>query len=184
MDRSNHYESAFEGYLQWHRLPYIAVDEHRRSFLGERRVKSLDFLVHGPDGTKWLIDVKGRRYPAGRPERPRRTWECWSTRDDIDSLLGWEEQFGLGYRGLLVFMYQWMPYASQSPPDGEDLWTWHGRRYLLRVVPVEEYRHAMRVRSPKWDTVMLSTSDYRRLARPFHSYLGTPAETLFRPENR
>jgi len=53
MDRSNHYESAFEGYLQWHRLCYIAVDETRRSFLGETKVKSLDFVVHGADGSGW-----------------------------------------------------------------------------------------------------------------------------------
>ena len=35
MDRSNHYEGAFEAYLQWHRLCYVAVDETRRSMLGD-----------------------------------------------------------------------------------------------------------------------------------------------------
>ena len=33
MDRSNHYEAAFEGYLQWHRLCYVGVDESRRSLM-------------------------------------------------------------------------------------------------------------------------------------------------------
>jgi hypothetical protein len=43
MDRSNHYEAAFEALLQWHRLSYVAVDETRRAMLGDLRVKNLDF---------------------------------------------------------------------------------------------------------------------------------------------
>ena len=31
MNRDNHYEAAFEAYLRARRLPYIAVDEARRS---------------------------------------------------------------------------------------------------------------------------------------------------------
>ena len=105
MDRSNHYEAAFEAYLQWQRLCYVAVDETRRAILGETPVKSLDFIVFGDDGARLLVDVKGRRFPGGRPERPRRVWECWSTRDDIDGLERWAELSGPGYRGLLVFAY-------------------------------------------------------------------------------
>ena len=71
MDRANHYEAAFEAYLQWHRLCYVAVDETRRSMLGEERVKSLDFIVHGDGGSRLLVDVKGRRFPGGTAERPR-----------------------------------------------------------------------------------------------------------------
>jgi hypothetical protein len=174
MKRSNAYEAAFEGYLQWHRHCYVAVDETRRSFLGERRVKSLDFIVTGEFGARWLIDVKGRRYPAGREERPRRVWECWSTRDDIDSLLQWSERFGGGYRPLLVFIYEIMPFAPPLP-DGEELWTWHGRRYLLRAVPVDLYQTCMHVRSPRWGTVTLPTAVYQQLARPFHEFMLDPA---------
>ena len=43
MKRSNLYEAAFEAFLQWHRLSYVAVDETRRSMLGDLRVKNLDF---------------------------------------------------------------------------------------------------------------------------------------------
>src|SRR5205814_8331545 len=86
MDRANHYEAAFEAYLQWHRLCYVAVDETRRSMLGEERVKSLDFIVHGPRGARLLVDVKGRRFPGGPAGKPRRVWGCWSTRDDVTGL--------------------------------------------------------------------------------------------------
>jgi hypothetical protein len=166
MDRSNHYEAAFEDYLRGHRLSYIGVDETRRSFLGAQPVKSLDFIVHDPQGGKWLIDVKGRRYPGGTPEHPRHTWECWSTREDVDSLQQWATCFGPGYRPLLVFMYHLQPFGT-SLPDDEDLWTWQGRRYLLRAVPIETYRQFMHIRSPKWATVMLTANDFRRLSHPF-----------------
>ena len=39
MDRSNPYESAFEAFLQEQGLCYVAVDETRRSMLGDRLVK-------------------------------------------------------------------------------------------------------------------------------------------------
>jgi hypothetical protein len=173
MDRSNHYEAAFEAYLQWHRLCYVAVDETRRSSLGDLRVKSLDFIVHGEEGARLLVDVKGRRYPSGPAERPRRVWECWSTQEDIIGLEQWERLFGPGYRSILVFVYHLLPSATVTD-DLEDLWTWRGRRYLLRAVPAEEYRQHMRVRSPKWETVSLSGSVFRELVQPFHVFTERP----------
>src|SRR5215831_19042784 len=108
MDRSNHYEAAFEAYLRWHRLCYVAVDETRRSVLGELRIKNLDFIVHGERGARLLVDVKGRRFPTGIAH-PRRVWESWSTQDDVEGLERWAEVFGPGYQGLLVFAYQLLP---------------------------------------------------------------------------
>jgi hypothetical protein len=169
MDRANHYEAAFEAYLQWHRLCYVAVDETRRSMLGEERVKSLDFIVHGDGNARLLVDVKGRRFPGGKPERPRRVWECWSTREDIDGLERWTTRFGLGYQGLLVFAYHVLP-SVELPEDTEDLWTWRGRRYLLRAVTACDYREHMRVRSPRWGTVSLPNAVFRRLVRPLHHF--------------
>jgi hypothetical protein len=172
MDRSNHYEAAFEAYLQWHRLCYVAVDETRRATLGETRVKNLDFIVFGECGAGLLVDVKGRRFPAGPPDKPRRVWECWSTREDVDGLGRWADLFGPGYRGLLVFAYQLGP--EVTPAESDDLWTWQGSRYLLRAVPVDEYRPHMRGRSPRWGTVSLPTRRFRELARPLHHFTHAP----------
>jgi hypothetical protein len=169
MKRSNVYEAAFEAYLQWHRLCYVAVDETRRTFLGASRVKSLDFIVVGEGDARLLVDVKGRRFPTGPVGRQRRVWQCWSTREDVDGLSRWEALFGSDYRGLLVFTYHVLP-SVELPEDTEDLWTWRGRRYLLRAVPVEEYREHMRVRSPKWGTVDLPGPVFRDLVRPFHHF--------------
>jgi len=174
MDRSNHYESAFEAYLQEQRLCYVAVDERRRAILGESKVKCLDFIVYGPDGARLLIDIKGRRFPSGKPGKRRHVWECWSTRDDIDGLERWAEMFGPGYQGLLVFSY-----CIQSgvclPIDTEDLWNWRGRHYLFRAVPAADYRTSMRSRSPSWGTVDLPREVFRNLVRPLaHFTLGPP----------
>ncbi len=169
MDRSNHYEAAVEAYLQWHGLCYVAVDETRRALMGDTRVKSLDFIVYGAYGARLLVDVKGRRFPGGTPERPRPVWECWSTRDDINGLVRWSDLSGPGYRGLLVFVYHMRP-DLELPEDTDDLWTWRGKRYLLRAIDVDDYRSHMRIRSPRWGTVSLPTAVFRRMARPFHDF--------------
>jgi hypothetical protein len=173
MDRSNHYEAAFEAYLQWHRLCYVAVDERRRAVLGETRVKSLDFVVYGDNGARLVVDVKGRRFPTGSRLRPRRVWECWSTAEDVDGLERWARLFGPDYQGLLVFAYLLAP-AVELPGDTDDLWTWRGRRYLLRAVAVSDYRRHMRVRSPRWGTVHLPCSAFRDLVQPFHHFTHDP----------
>lgn len=172
MDRGNHYETAFAEYLHWHHICHVPVDESRRCVLGEESIKSLDFIVYGNDGTGLLVDIKGRRYPGGTSERPRRVWESWSTREDIVGLQRWNKLFGPRYIALLVFMYH---LQDPCPPlrDEEDLWTWRDRRYVLRAVPVADYVPCMRTRSPRWGTVCLPTADMARLARPFYHFLGT-----------
>ena len=173
MDRSNHYEAAFEAYLRARKLGYIAVDEAHRSTLDEEPVKSLDFVVYGPRGAKLLVDVKGRRFPGGTKRRPRRVWESWSTREDIDGLGRWAEQFGPDFRPLLVFTYRILP-TVRLPLGTHDLFPWRGRNYLFRAVPVEDYRRHMRVRSPRWETVHLPTGVFRELVRPLHHFTHGP----------
>jgi hypothetical protein len=174
MDRGNHYEAAIEGYLQWHRLGYVAVDEARRATCGDQAVKSLDFIVFGDGGARLLVDVKGRQYPGGPESRRRRTWECWSTQEDLDGLASWEALAGPGYVGLLLFAYHLLPDVA-LPDRLDDLWTWRGRRYLLRAIPAADYRRHLRVRSPRWGTVTIPRATFRRLVRPFrHFTRGTP----------
>lgn len=169
MERSNHYEAAFEAYLQWHRLCYLAVDETHRAKWGDVPIKSLDFVVYGEQGARLLIDVKGRRFPTGPAGKERAVWECWSTRDDIDGLKRWADIFGPGYEGLLVFAYH-LNTDVILPDDTVDLWSWRDRRYLLRAIGVADYRQHMRLRSPRWQTVSLPSAVFRKLARPLHDF--------------
>lgn len=169
MDRSNPYESAFEAYLKANGLCYIAVDETRRAFLGQTSVKNLDFIVVGDSGTRLLVDVKGRQFPGGAPGKERYTWENWSTQEDIDGLSNWTRLFGAGSLALFVFLYRIGP-AVTLGEDTLDLWHWREQRYLLRAVPLADYRRSMRVRSPRWGTVALASAAFRKLARPFRYY--------------
>jgi hypothetical protein len=168
MDRSNHYEVAFESFLQGHGLSHIAVDETRRSLWGETPVKSLDFLVFG-NGARLVVDVKGRRFPSGPKSKPRLVWECWSFRDDVDGIDRWANLAGPDYQGLLVFAYHLGP-GVEFPKTTPDLWTCRGRRYLFRAVAIEDYRKHMRVRSPRWATVTLPRDKYRALVRPLSHF--------------
>ena len=63
--RDNHYEAAFEAYLQARQIAYVAVDEARRSRIAAGSLKNVDFLVSPADGLTLLVDVKGRRFPSG-----------------------------------------------------------------------------------------------------------------------
>ena len=166
MDRSNHYEAAFEAYLQDKGLSYIAIDETRRALYGAKTLKNLDFIVHATAASHLLIDVKGRRFPAGPPTKPRAVWECWSTHDDLEALDHWRRLFGAGYQGLLLFLYD-IAEGVGLPDDVEDLWCFRGRRYLLRAVAADDYQMHKRVRSARWGTVTLSAPVFKRLAQPF-----------------
>ena len=71
--RRHHYEAAFEGYLRQRRIPYVAVDEAKKSLLpgspagvgGVRALKSFDFVLYG-QGNNLLAEVKGRRVASPR----------------------------------------------------------------------------------------------------------------------
>lgn len=169
MIRSNPYEAAFEAYLKANGLCYVAVDESRRSFLGDVSVKNLDFIVLGASGSRLLVDIKGRQFPSGQEGKERYVWENWSTLEDIAGLDNWLRLFGSGYLALFVFLYRLQP-CIEIPEETPDVWAWRQERYLLRAVPLEEYRRRMKVRSPKWGTVCLPNAAFRELARPFRYF--------------
>lgn len=174
MDRSNHYEAAFEAYLQQRQICYVVVNEAKRSLLGGKSVKSLDFIVYGHRGSRLLIDIKGRRFPGGTSEKPRRVWENWSTQDDVDGLEQWTERFGPGYRGLLVFAYH-LTEDVELEDDTLDLFSWQQKQYLFRAVDIREYRQHLKVRSPRWKTVSLPAAMFRKLITPVRHFIDGPA---------
>ena len=101
--RDNHYEAALEAYLRWLAIPYVAVDETRRSLAGDKTLKSLDFIVSPPQVPgSLLIDVKGRRFPTAG----KQYWRNWCTREELSSLAAWEELLGPQAAGLLGLCLQ------------------------------------------------------------------------------
>lgn len=66
-NRDNHYEAAFEEYLRVHGIPYVAVDEAKRSRWAEASIKSLDFIV-SPRAARpgWSTSRGGGFLPANK----------------------------------------------------------------------------------------------------------------------
>ncbi len=167
-NRDNHYEAAFEEFLRARGVPYVAVDEARRSLLSDgASIKSLDFIVSAPGPTTWLVDVKGRRFPSGDVQR--QYWKNWLTRDDLRSLAKWEELFGEDFRGLFVFAYDVL--GNRSPLPAEELFECRGSLYGFVAVPLADYAAHAHPISPRWDTWAMPTGDFRRLARPLAELL-------------
>ncbi len=166
-DRDNHYEAAFEAYLRARRLPYVAVDEARRSLAGDgTSIKNLDFIVSTPGWLTWLIDVKGRRFPSGEQKQ---YWKNWTSRDDLASLARWEGLFGKRFRAILVFAY-WIV-GDRSPLPAGQLFAHAGGLYGFVAIPLADYAPFARPISPRWDTVAMPAARFRSLARPVEHYL-------------
>jgi hypothetical protein len=167
-DRSNHYEAAFEEYLRLRAVPYVAVDESRRSLMGGVSLKSPDFIVARAQGGNWLVDVKGRRFPSARRKQ---YWKNWSTRDDLSSLAEWERLFGADFRGLFVFAFDVL--GSRSPLPADALFAFQGRRYGFVAMPLTHYAFHARLLSPKWDTVTMPVRKFREVATPLCDLLSS-----------
>lgn len=186
--RRHHYEQAFERYLRDSRIPYISVNEAKKSLLppkatlalcdqagASEKLKNFDFVIYG-QGTNLLIEIKGRRLPAirlkdGTPAKPR--MESWVTMEDIKALSKWRALFGPEFEPVFVFVY----WCGDVPPDGLFVETFeHQERwYTLRAVTLDDYVGAMKVRSPRWGTMNLSSADFEALSTPFCAPAGVGA---------
>ena len=177
--RDNHYEAAFEAWLRFLRLPYLAVDESHRSAaprveVPERTIKSLDFIVSPPSGPgAWLVDVKGRQFPTAG----RQYWRNWSTADELESLASWEALFDKPSTGLLVFAYNVI--GDQAPLPAEELFVHRDRLYAFVGIRLDHYASFARALSPRWGTVTVPVPRFRSLARPAREFFGVrvPQET-------
>jgi hypothetical protein len=175
--RDNHYEAAFEAWLRWLRVPYVAVDESHRAASPSatrqgRTLKSLDFIVSCLDRpANWLIDVKGRQFPTAGHQ----FWRNWSTLDELESLAGWEELFGSRSAGLLVFAYNVVGNVSPLPAD--ELFVHYDSLYGFVGIRLDHYASFAQRLSPRWGTVTVPVAQFRSLARPVRELLGVPLST-------
>ena len=171
--RDNHYESAFAAFLRCRGIPYVAVDESRRSLAGQRSLKNIDFIVSpAQQACSWLVDVKGRRFPTGRSQ----FWRNWCTEEELASLSGWEALFGDRFAALLVFAYEVVGDLAPLPPS--QLFEHGGAIYGFVGVRLDHYISWSRPLSRRWQTVTVSIPKFRALARPMDAFLsgnGPPA---------
>ncbi|GIW75618.1 MAG: hypothetical protein KatS3mg104_0681 [Phycisphaerae bacterium] len=163
-NRLVHYEAAFEEYLRSRKIPYVAVDEAKKTLFADASLKSFDFVVYSSKGPNLLVDVKGRK---ARTQTVHRGYESWTTQQDVEDLVQWQEVFGTGFCAILAFVY-WI-----EPPllPEASMFEFKERWYQLMGIDLNQYRHHMRRRSPKWGTVCLSREDFHQLARPIETWL-------------
>jgi hypothetical protein len=176
MKRDNHYEVAFEAFLRERGVATLPIVEARRSYLDDSEIKSPDFLVVGPAETRYVVDVKGRRFP-GRGVRCHKVWENWSPRADVEGLARWAARFGTGFRGVLAFVYHILP-EVELMPGTPDQFKFRDRLYLIRGVTVTDYSTAMRPRSPRWGTVHLTKDAFQSVVKPFSHFLSISASRV------
>lgn len=179
--RDNHYEVAFEAYLRQRTIPYVAVDETRRSLTASgatgaagdqpQSLKSLDFIVSPSSAASgarsWLVDVKGRRFPTGRSKQ---YWKNWSTADELRSLAHWERLFAGQFQALLVFAYNVV--GDQAPLPAEQLFEFRGSLYGFLGIRLDHYAGWSKTLSPRWQTVTIPAKQFRALARPTDELFG------------
>lgn len=163
-DRSVHYEAAFEAFLRHRGVPYVAVDEAKKALFYNAKLKSFDFVVYSKNGPNLLVDVKGRQARNGRGGA---SYQTWTTQQDVEDLLQWQQVFGEGFQAVLAFVYWIDPPLTPEP----GMFEFRERWYLLMGIELNEYREHMRRRSVKWETVSLPIADFRSLARPIESWL-------------
>ena len=163
--RDNHYESAFAAFLRSRGIPYVAVDETRRSLAGERPMKNLDFIVSpARQPCSWLVDIKGRRFPTGRSQY----WRNWCTEEELTSLSGWETLLGGQFAALLVFAYQVV--GDLAPLPAGQLFAHGGDIYGFVGIRLDHYVSWSRPLSKRWGTVTMSIPKFRALARPVEAF--------------
>lgn len=186
--RDNHYEVAFEAYLRQRTIPYVAVDETRRSLTAPvqslpgtdsqppQSLKSLDFIVSpnsaASGARSWLVDVKGRRFPTGRSKQ---YWKNWSTADELRSLAHWERLFAGQFQALLVFAYNVV--GDQAPLPAEQLFEFRGSLYGFLGIRLDHYAGWSKTLSPRWQTVTIPAKQFRALARPTDELFGVSRST-------
>ncbi|HUV39640.1 MAG TPA: HYExAFE family protein, partial [Planctomycetota bacterium] len=143
----------------------------RRAADREGPIKNFDFLVHcGP--RHFIVDVKGKRFP--QVSRGKESyWENWIHYADLEGLFAWENHFGEGYEGLLVYCY-WLQVGADDAAVKKTV-SLDGRDYLLVGIGAKRFAEHCRKRSARWQALSIPEKTFTSLIRPIERLL--PVET-------
>ena len=168
--RNQHYEAAFEDFLRFRHVPFIKVDESKRTMFKKASLKSFDFMVYPEAGKSLLVDVKGRKFPELRPGKTTGAgaWENWVTQEDLSGLTNWQDILGLDSLGLFVFAYCVQGSVYNSPFD--DMYRYKDQNYAFVAIEVDTYKSIAKVRSKKWQTYSAPVADFYKIAKPLEIY--------------
>jgi len=170
-EQTNHYEAAFALWLRERRIPYAPIQQARRWEADGEGIKSFDFLLWPGSPHPVAAEVKGRTF-AGASLAGLRGLDCWTTAEDIEALLRWQEIFQQDRpQGRAVFVFAFQLKQADVDADGLDLFDYDGRRYVFFAVEADQYRQYSKRRSPRWQTVTLGAEDFRKIATPLERFV-------------
>jgi hypothetical protein len=81
------------------------------------------------------------------------------------SLSYWLDQFqkeAPTAQAVFVFAFHFANIDIET--DGWDVYDYSGERFLFLAIPLQKYADTMKIRSPRWQTVVLSAEDLRQHA--------------------
>jgi len=170
-EQANLYEQAFEGFLTENKIPFIWVDQSKRPEFFEPTVKNFDFLLYPDSQCPVLVELKGRTF-KGDSLAGLKGLDGWVTFEDVQALSQWLIRFRKDFpaaKAFFVFAFRFANIDVET--DGWDVYDYSGERFLFLAIPLEKYAAAMKVRSPKWQTVTLPAEDFRQWAIPMNELL-------------
>lgn len=166
VEQTNPYEQAFESFLAENKIPYVWVDQSKRPEFFDSTIKNFDFFLYPDSQGPVLIELKGRTF-KGDSLVGLKGLDGWATFEDVQSLSQWLRRFHKDYpaaKAYFVFAFHFANIDVET--DGLAVYDYFGERFLLLAIPLEKYAKAMKIRSPKWQTVCLASSDFRAMAVP------------------
>jgi hypothetical protein len=170
-DQANLYEQAFECFLTENKIPFVWVDQSKRPEFFESSVKNFDFLLYPDSEHPVLVELKGRTF-KGDSLAGLKGLDGWATFEDVQALSQWLIRFrkdSPAAQAFFVFAFRFANIDVET--DGMGVYDWAEKRFLFLAIPLEKYAAAMKIRSPKWQTVTLPAEDFRQWAMPIDAFL-------------
>ena len=162
--QANMYEQAFERFLTENKLSLVWIDQSKCLEFQDCPVKNFDFLVRPDTDVPLLIKLKGRTF-KGTSLAGLKGLDGWVTFEDVRSLSHWLDQFQKdtpATAAIFVFAFRFANIDIET--DGWPLYDYSGERFLFFAIPLQKYANAMKIRSPKWQTVVMNAKDFRQSA--------------------
>lgn len=166
----NQYERAFDAWLRDMRIPCHVMDQTCRREFYYDKIKSFDFAICPAGGNLTLIDVKGRLF-RGTSLAGLKGLQCWVTREDIHGLEEWQGILAVRQPADAAFVFVYGLEQIDVETDGLPVFEYDGGRYVFFIIRLQDYRSAMKQRSPRWQTVYLGADDFRRMACPLEEWI-------------
>ncbi len=165
-EQANLYEQAFACWLTEHAVPFISIDQSKRFAPSDEGVKNFDFLLFPDSHLPVLVELKGRTF-HGTSLEGLTGLDGWVPFEDVEALSHWQNCFRQekgDCRAVFVFVFVFEQIDVET--DGQAVYDFAGRRFLMLTAPLDRYRACMKPRSEKWQTVSVAAEDFRQIAIP------------------